>query len=514
MRDGKQLIADLYQPSTDATAPVVLTRTPYGRGSVFSLLASMLAERGNRVLLQSVRGTSGSEGMLDPMRQEAADGQDTVQWIRSQPWFSGRLYTFGGSYLGNVQWALAAADPAAIDGAAMSVTLSNFRDELLGFGAQTLNGTLTWTAIMQLQLSGAPKVSRRKLLRKVHKALPTLPVGAMDEVAVGRKVSWWQDWTTHADPDDPWWRAMDYSAAPARLGAPVSMVAGWHDIFLPFQLRDFVARQTAGLPTWLTIGPWSHASPGGMLTGAKDAAEFFSALRRNEAPHARRGRVRLYLQEAEEWREYPVWPPPEAKPMELYLHPERSLTRTPSAVAGAFAGYAYDPADPTPSLHGAVLMGGSRVRDMSALEDRDDTVSFTGPELGQDLDAIGPVTAELSVQSDREHTDFFVCLCDVDRKARPRQVCDGFLRLRPGKSPLDERGTRHILLECWPTAYRFRKGHRLRLIVASGAFPRFARNLGTGEPHATATAMVRANQKIMLGKDAPSLIRISVMPLG
>jgi putative CocE/NonD family hydrolase len=290
------------------------------------------------------------------------------------------------------------------------------------------------------------------------------------------------------------------------------MVGGWQDIFLPFQIRDFVARQDADLPTWLTIGPWSHAALRGLLAGVKDAAEVFAALRRSKIPHAQRGRVRLYLQQAGEWRDYRAWPPPEARPLELYLHADGSLSQGPPAVAGAFVGYVYDPADPTPSLHGPMVMGGSRRRDMSKLEARADTVSFTGPRLEGDLDAIGPVTAELSVQSDREHTDFFVCLCDVDGKGRPTQVCDGFLRLRPGQPPADHSGTRRITIECWPTAYRFRKGHRLRLIVASGAFPRFARNLGTGEPHVSAIKMVPANQKIMLGNDTPSLIRVSVMP--
>jgi predicted acyl esterase len=51
--------------------------------------------------------------------------------------------------------------------------------------------------------------------------------------------------------------------------------------------------------------------------------------------------------------------------------------------------YVYDPADPTPSLHGPMVIGGSHRRDMSALEARADTVSFTGSRLEQDLDAIG-----------------------------------------------------------------------------------------------------------------------------
>ena len=45
------------------------------------------------------------------MRHEAADGQDTVAWLRRQHWFDGRLATYGASYLGFVQWALATDPP-------------------------------------------------------------------------------------------------------------------------------------------------------------------------------------------------------------------------------------------------------------------------------------------------------------------------------------------------------------------------------------------------------------------
>src|SRR3546814_14189945 len=107
------------------------------------------------VVLQSVRGTAGSGGHFDPMRQEQADGADTLEWVRSQPWFAGTLYTFGGSYLGNVQWAMASANPGAIDAAAMAVTLSNFRDELRNGGGYTLEGKLAWSLSMQEQIGRA-----------------------------------------------------------------------------------------------------------------------------------------------------------------------------------------------------------------------------------------------------------------------------------------------------------------------------------------------------------------------
>lgn len=96
MRDGVVLLADRYAPRGGGDGlPTVVIRGPYGR-------------RGYAVLVQGVRGTDGSGGGLDPFRQEKDDGLDTLAWIEGQPWYSGELATFGASYLGFTQWAIAA----------------------------------------------------------------------------------------------------------------------------------------------------------------------------------------------------------------------------------------------------------------------------------------------------------------------------------------------------------------------------------------------------------------------
>lgn len=513
MADGALLVADIYAPAVDGHWPVVLMRSPYGRGSMFGLIAALLAERGYRVVLQSVRGTAGSGGAFDPMRQERADGADTLEWVRSQPWFSGRLYTFGGSYLGNTQWAMASANPDAIDAAAMAVTLSNFRDELRNGGGYTLEGTLAWSQTMQVH-TGAETEKRgfRVKLRKLKSAHSVLPVSAIDKAAFGRTATWLQDWIGHDDPQGDWWQGHDYSAAVTALHAPVSTVAGWRDIFLPFQLNDFVARQQAARPTWLTIGPWAHASPGGAVAGLKTALDLFDALGSGDKSNGARAKVRLYLQRARVWREFPSWPPPGGVALEWTLCANGVLDDAPSPAPSERTSFVYDPADPTPSLHGPQVMGSSRKPDMTAIENRPDTVSFTAAPLEKDLDLIGPVAVDLSVCADSEQCDFYVCLCDVGKDGRPMHITDGYLRLRPVSAPDTLGNARKITIECWPTGYRVRRGHRLRLLIAGGAFPRFARNLGTGEPMATATALRKTTQEILIGRDHASRLRVLEVP--
>ncbi len=507
MRDGIELRADLIAPRGTSSGPVVLIRSPYGRNPVFAIMGGLLAERGFHVVLQSVRGTWDSGGIFDPMRQEKEDGADTLDWVRAQPWFGGKLFTFGGSYLGNVQYAMVDAAPDKVDGLVLQVTLSNFRDELRAFGGFTLGGMLSWAKMMQAITNYVPG---QKMGRPDVKALEPhfehLPLGTIDQAALGETLPWWQNWINHA-PGDPWWNSFDYSGAREKLNAPAMLIGGWQDIFLPHQVRDFLAMRAAGKDVWLTIGPWGHAAPGGMIESLRHAVSLFTAISKKQTPFHDRDRVRLFVQGAKQWRDYSDWPPPGAQSKTLYLRVGGRLDAAAPERDEGSSRFTYDPADPTPALHGPALMGGAKLRDMSALETRADTISFTSDPLEQDIEVIGPVSVDLAIRSDREHTDFFACLCEVDRKGRPIQICDGYLRLTPGSHEADSDGIRRIKLECWPTAHRFANGNRLRLIVASGAHPRFARNLGTGEPLGTATEMMAAQQEVLHG----SSVCLSVM---
>src|SRR5690606_21710889 len=69
------------------------------------------------------------------------------------------------------------------------------------------------------------------------------------------------EWLEEMAPDSPSWETRDYSTAVGRVGAPVQLVGGWYDIFLPWLLEDFRALG-ASRQRQLVIGPWTHTSPG------------------------------------------------------------------------------------------------------------------------------------------------------------------------------------------------------------------------------------------------------------
>src|SRR5271167_118899 len=124
MDDGALLLADRYvaRAERERPQPTVLVRSPYGRRQFVGLVfGRLLAERGLQVLVQSVRGTFGSQGAFSPF-DERADGLATLRWIRAQPWHAERIGMIGPSYLGLVQWAV--APDAGDDLAALAIQAS------------------------------------------------------------------------------------------------------------------------------------------------------------------------------------------------------------------------------------------------------------------------------------------------------------------------------------------------------------------------------------------------------
>ena len=154
--------------------------------------------------------------------------------------------------------------------------------------------------------------------------------------------------------------------------------------------------------------------------------------------------------------------------------------------------FRYDPADPTPAVGGRLLTPDAGVRDNRRLAARADVVTFTAPPLDQELVIAGSPVAELDHVADPPHADVFVRLCDVAPNGRMRNVADGMRRRDPAAGP--------VTVELDPCFHRVAAGHRIALLVAGGAHPRFLRNNGTGEPPADATGLVPVIHRIQRGR--------------
>ena len=509
MSDGTVLLADHYLPITSQPAATVLVRCPYGRGAPFSLLqAQLVAERGFHVLLQSCRGTFGSGGQFEPMRREASDGQDTVAWLRGQSWFDGRLATFGASYLGFVQWALALDPPPELVAAVVVVGPHDFSRTAYRNGAFDLYNFLSWSDLIvhQERVNPVSGIVRSVTAdRRLRPALGRAPVteGARDLLGTG--APWFETWLEHPQLTDPFWAPLQCGAALERISVPTLLIGGWQDLFLEQTLEQFGALAERGVPTRMLIGPWTHLDT---ATKAGPAfAEGLAWLERHagQVPGepATGHSVRYWVGGAREWREMATWPPDGQTPQRWYLGPDGTLSPK-EPPDGTPATFRYDPADPTPTVGGAIMALNAGVRDNRAVEQRPDVLVFTSEPLGEPIEVIGDVTAELHVTRDNPNADLFVRLCDVDprgdAKSRSRNVCDGIVRLTDA-DPLS--GTVRVSLI--GAAHRFGRGHQLRVQVAGGAHPRFARNPGNGQVDAPAKDFVVTHYSVQ----SPSALVVS-----
>jgi uncharacterized protein len=501
--DGVPLLTDHYIPLTDEPCPTLLVRTPYGRGFPWdSVYGAQFAAQGFHVLLQSCRGTGGSGGTLDPWRQEVADGQATVSWLREQEWFGGALGTIGTSYLGYTAWALAASAPPELRAMVADGALAPY-PFFYGSGALALQNVLVAAAGMLSWQRGlaAMTVALMRLRRNQRRVATTLPLTEACPAALGGRSEIFEQWLTDPDPASPYWSSRDLTSATANLAVPVSLVTGWDDVMLDQTLEQYRRLKEAGGEARLIVGPWTHTSifDKGYPEVVPRAVEEFRARLSGQPGTPAGPPVRMHVGGCGRWRDLPEWPPPHASTRSWYLSPDGTLGDQPPAQAGS-SSFRYDPSDPTPSAGGPVLSGTAGSVDNTRLEGRPDVLTFTTAPLPEALEILGPVSVRLRIRASNPYHDVFARLCDVDPHGTSRNVCDGLIRLQPGDRPA---GETTITVPMSSTAHQFSAGHRIRLQVSGGAHPRYARNTGTADPQATATRLVPTDIQILHDAEAP-----------
>jgi putative CocE/NonD family hydrolase len=505
MRDGVELIADHYEPATSNPAGTLLVRGPYGRGWPFSaLFAVVYASRGYHVIVQSVRGTFGSGGEFTPMFNEIPDGVDTAAWLRDQPWFTGSFATIGLSYLGFTQWALLTDPPPEMKAAVITVGPHDLSAPRWGDGSFGLNDFLGWSDLVAHQEDGSlPRAGIRQLRagRALARATNALPVGEAGRALLGTGAPWYESWLEHPEPSDPHWAPLQLHKALARVEIPVLLLTGWQDLFLEQTLAQYLHLHKRGVDVAVTVGPWNHTQMmiKGAPTVARESLDWLGA--HLSGGRTKRSPVRVYIK-AKGWIDLPDWPPAMPERV-LYLQPAGRLWNVEPGADARASTFTYNPADPTPTIGGRLLAPEGGYRKDAKLAERPDVLSFTGEPLPSDLYVVGTPVIELSHSCDNPYNDLFVRISEVDAKGTSRNVSDGYRR------GTTTSGTVRIELDA--IAHRFGAGSRIRVLVAGGSHPRFARNLGTSEPMISGRHMMVATHTIHLGDGGTSRL---VLPAG
>jgi uncharacterized protein len=556
MRDGTILVADHFGPSTAQPRATVLLRSPYGRGPQFAMLARPIAEHGYHVLLQSTRGTFGSGGRFTPGASEAADGQDTVAWLRTRDWFNGRLAAVGPSYLAFTAWALAVDPPPELTAMALYISPHDLAAAGFGQGPFELYNLLMWSDLMASQ----ERVSAIRMIwrtmnadRRLARAADRLPIAATGS-GLRSGAPWYAEWLAHPDPDDPYYSGYSAAAALDQITVPTLLISGFHDFFVEQTVQQFGALRRRDVPVSLVVGPWTHMTLD-LSMAMRETLAWLDAFAGGDAAGSRMlsHPVHVWTSGAEQWHALADWPPARAAIRAWSLQPGRGLSPSraedetaslPASLAAAAASTAlelapeglstrhaehtpavaaqqaatatafrYDPAQPTPSVGGRLMSvrnGGSV--DNSALEARSDVVTFSTAPLEQPVHVAGVPVVELYLSSDNAHGDIFARLCDVDELGRSWNLTDQIVRPSPqGATPGE---VRRMSITLTGVSHVFLPGHQIRLQISGGAHPRFARNLGTETDLLYGTRTAPVTHQIHHSEQYPSALVLPVLAGG
>lgn len=505
MRDGVRLATwHVWPIDVRHTPGTVVIRTPYGVGgprSVTGIMARLIAESGQHVIVQDVRGRYESEGRFVPFLHERDDGADTLRWVAAQDWSNGPVGLFGVSYLAYTAWCALAEVPELVGALVSVIGSGDLYGSFYRGGALSLQNTFEW-GIGVGERENVPE-RRTDLARGVaHR-----PLRDGDRVAF-RTVDWLRDWIAHPRRD-AYWQSIT-PELPDQI-PPVLTIAGGYDFFLECQLRDHAALERCaserGAPSpRLIIGPWAHGVPARMgfwresLAGhaLRATIEHFDVHLCGASPADERKPVTFFVPGHDEWRESTSWPPSESNMQKLFLHANDSRGRLSferPEDPGPTLRLRHDPEQPLPTLGGALFRMKGGIKDQRPLEGRTDVVAYDSMPLERELTIAGPVRLCVHVASDGEDFDVTARLIDVAPKGRAENVCDGIQRARwrdltledTSPSFVDPGDMARIEIDLGSASRTFRAGHRLRIVVGASNFPRFDRNPGSRLEPALAT---------------------------
>jgi uncharacterized protein len=540
MRDGVTLRANVYRPEGTGPWPTLLARTPYGKdlAQVVSWLDPLqAARRGFMVVIQDTRGRFSSDGEWDPFRFERQDGYDTVEWVAKLPGSNGRVGMYGGSYWGNSQWLAAVEQPPSLAAISPSLTWSEPMDGLFARGgALELGLVLPWSLVHGLDYVRRTSGDDNELRRRVTGVLDEwdqLDKTGYREVPVHDNAAL----RRHDLPDLGSIRALDHpeiarwsrvSESYDRVCVPTFNLAGWYDIFLQGTLDNYQAMAALRGDSRLIVGPWTHpdyADPVGEglfgIRAGKDGVPVhpygdvndlqLAWLRGHLDPGAEielpDARVRIFVMGRNQWRDEPCWPPSRAVPQRWYLHPAGLLANAVPGEDEQPSGYTYDPMDPVPTVGGNTVMWSgypAGPMNQARVEARPDVLVFTSAPLDEEIEVTGRVRVVMHAASSAPSTDWVARLCDVHPDGRSFNICDGILRVTEGA---DDCGRYEI--DLWSTSNVFLRGHRIRVHVTSSSFPRWDRNLNTGNQREKYHEAAR--QRIYHAASRPSYIELPVI---
>ena len=527
-RDGTVLMNFVGTPSGKGPFGVVMERTPYLR--IDTAAAIFWASHGFIYVKQDVRGRGGSNGVLNMNAMQESDGYDAVEWAAKLPGANGKVGMIGRSNPGLYAWYAAIAAPPHLAAIAPAVATADPL-RIVPYIDMVFSPTIVpWLCLTQVRETMSDMSNL-----DVETAFNSLPVIESAQKSGCGHPKYWNDWFDH-EKLDSYWHSLSIEERLNRVKVPVLGIGGWYD-----DARGTI-RNYMGLDT-LKSHPFQRLY---MDAGAHKGIDYVNGNFGVEArvdsrmlqlrwfDHYLKGvdngvdrepPVDIFIAGDNKWRKEKEFPLARTKWTDFYIHSagkanggagDGTLDTLPPKAEPADT-FTYDPGKPTPYLIDARELELSLNEDYQKVDARNDLLAFTSAPFTKEMEITGPMSATIFAATDARDTDWNVMLLDVYPDGQVMRIQDGVARarFREGfdKPKLITPGTVYEYhIDMWYTGNVIPAGHRLRVTVASAAFPKYDRNLNTGGDNERETKFVNAHQQVLHDAQHPSRIRLPVIP--
>jgi hypothetical protein len=539
MFDSKQLISDHYYPAQPGPHPTLLMRQPYGRDIASTVVYAhpvWFARHGYNVVIQDVRGRGDSEGSFYPFRHERDDGAATIEWLRTRPECNGRIAMYGFSYQGATQFLAAAAQPEGLVAIAPGMAATDFYHGCFYHnGALRLASSLGWG--LQMLKADARRLGLREACDRLEEAwadlrnqFGLLPFRDHRALRCPELPSYVIDWLDHAEPGE-YWESLDVSRCLEKINVPALHMSGWFDSYVKGTIDGFrdlcrkAGTEHAQEHQYLIAGPWLHIpwgdqigevnfGPAALLDTDAILLRWFNHWLKDSGEMSEEPRIRHFSLFENRWYVAKQWPDGEEACYYLRSNGRANSRKGDGALSASPAGadepcdvFVCDPEVPVIAPGGSGSLSGSY--NQAQLELGNNVLVYTTEPLRDPLAIFGSPRVSLCCSASAKSTDFTAKLVRVCPDGRVDFVCIGIARSEflLGRDYSPDTVFRWTF-ELEPTSCRFDAGDRVRLEIASSAFPLYDRNPGSGLPSARATSWdwVRSTQMVYHDAARPSTL--------
>jgi putative CocE/NonD family hydrolase len=319
------------------------------------------------------------------------------------------------------------------------------------------------------------------------------------------------DWFDHAEPGE-YWASHDVSQSLQNISVPALHISGWYDMFLKGSIDGFLSlsnhagSEFARKHQYLIAGPWLHI-PWGDRVGAADFGRaalldtnaillrWFDRWLKDSGSFSDEPRIRHFVLGENRWRTADAFPTGANHILYLHSSGNANSRKGDGVLSGAAPEaeepcdiFVYDPEVPVAAPGGASAASGQF--DQATLELGNNLLVYTSEPLSSALLVFGIPQVNIYCATSLENTDLVAKLVRVRPSGIAEFICIGIARsswlFRNGKYAADAIHNWSFPLE--PTSCRFDSGDRIRLEIASSAFPLYDRNPGSDVASCQATS--------------------------